>query len=296
MWPEVSPLPAGAGRSYLFAPGDRPSIIAKATSAGADVVVIDLEDAVSAEHKDEARKHAAGFLAGVAGTTPLHVRVSGCDTAVSDLDAVAGPALAGVRLPKVEDAQPVAEVAAWLEENEASGRIPPGVGIYPTIESAAGVERASAVLRSTPRIMRPVLGSADLLADLGIWDGDGLELLGHVQAELALRSRAARAGAPIDGAYPRLDDEAGLLAAARQARSFGFAGKSAIHPRQLAAIHEVFGATPEQYARALRVVAAFEAALAKGSATVIFEGQMLDSPVVARARSLLATRPPEGQS
>jgi citrate lyase subunit beta/citryl-CoA lyase len=287
----------GPGRSYLFAPGDRPDVVNKAIAAGADAVVIDLEDAVSEEHKDEARANTALRLSVGRHATPLHVRVSSCAAAVSDLEAVAGAGLAGVRVPKVEDPDALRVVADWITSAAAAGRIAAGVGIYPTFESAAGVAAASAILAAVPWARtRPVLGSADLLADLGIWDGDGFELLAHVQADLAVRARAAGVGSPIDGAYPRIDDEDGLARAARQARSLGFAGKSAIHPRQLAVVHSVFSATPQQYERAQRIVEAYDASLAAGSAAVAWDGQMLDAAVVARARSLLATRPSERPS
>jgi citrate lyase subunit beta / citryl-CoA lyase len=282
--PEPPPI-----RSYLYAPGSNPRVMDKALAAGADAVILDLEDSVAPEDKLVAREQVAAAIAraGAARRTELHVRVNrgpdGPD--LDDLAAATAPGLTGVRLPKIGSAEEVRAVAAALDGLERSAGIAPcTVLLYLSIETAAGA-LAAAELARAPRVARLVFGATDFLADIaspGATDGPATAL---ARGMLVLASRAAGIGAPVDCVHTALDDQEGLLRSARSARELGFFGKSVIHPRQIPAVHEVFTPSAAELSEARRVLAHVEA---HGEGASALDGQMIDAAVVARARRLLA--------
>jgi citrate lyase subunit beta / citryl-CoA lyase len=282
--PEPPPI-----RSYLYAPGSNPRVMDKALAAGADAVILDLEDSVAPEDKLVAREQVAAAIAraGAARRAELHVRVNrgpdGPD--LDDLAAATAPGLTGVRLPKIGSAEEVRAVAAALDGLERSAGIAPGtVLLYLSIETAAGA-LAAAELARAPRVARLVFGATDFLADIaspGATDGPATAL---ARGMLVLASRAAGIGAPVDCVHTALDDQEGLLRSARSARELGFFGKSVIHPRQIPAVHEVFTPSAAELSEARRVLAHVEA---HGEGASALDGQMIDAAVVARARRLLA--------
>ena len=290
-----SPTIAAAHRSYLFAPGSDPAVMRKALASAADAVVLDLEDAVATAHKDAARAE-IGRLLGELDAEPLpgrspavHVRInrSGDGYATDDVAVAVHPLVEAIRLPKAEDADAVRAVAATIAQHESSLGMRPGtVRLYPTIESARGVMAAEAVAASNPRVARLVFGQADLVADLGGRGDDTLTTL-VPRALVALASRAAGIDAPVDGATTDLTDAAVLDAALERARALGFFGKSAIHPRQLAAINDAFTPDDEELEAAERIIHAAE--VAEGGATSV-DGELVDAAIVRRATSLLALR------
>lgn len=257
-------------RSWLFAPGHDEKLLRKVFEAGADVALLDLEDAVPPHIKDRARE----MVAAVAAERPCWVRVNraGGEDCARDLAAVAASA-AGIRVPKVESA---AEVA-WVAERA------PGVPLDCTIETARGVITAFDIA-SVPACRLLSYGGLDLAADLGLPGGDGQETL-FARSYLVAAARAAGKPPPSDGVYPKLYDDDGLRREADAARRLGFFGKSAIHPRQVPIIHAAFAPTPEELAWAKRVLAAFEAS--GGAATRTADGEFVDMPVAERARRLL---------
>jgi citrate lyase subunit beta/citryl-CoA lyase len=262
-------------RSYLYAPGNRPEVMAKALGAGADAVVFDLEDAVAPAEKAAAREMVAAFVAAHADDAPcpMHVRIN--RGSHEDLEAVMGPGLSAVRAPKAESAAEIQEIAARLD---AAGS--PAV-IFPILESAAGVA-ACLELAHAPRVARLVFGANDFLADIGApgdIDGPATHL---ARGTMVLQSRVAGIGAPVDAVFPALDDEAGLRRGAQAARALGFVGKSVIHPRQLGPVHEVFTPSEAELERARQVIAA------DGQGAVALDGQFIDPAIVARARATLA--------
>jgi citrate lyase subunit beta / citryl-CoA lyase len=270
------PNPAGGGvtrspRSWLFAPGHNEKLLRLVFEAGADVVLLDLEDAVPPDMKDRAR----GMVAEVAATRPCWVRVNRARTEACerDLDALAGSVL-GLRIPKVESA---AEVA-WVADRA------PEVPLDCTIESARGV-LAAYDIASAPACALLSYGGLDLAVDLGIPGGEQETL--YARSSLVIAARAAGKPAPSDGVHPLLGDDDGLRKEAEAARRLGFFGKSAIHPRQVPIIHAVFAPTPEELAWAKRVLAAFEAS--RGAATRTADGEFVDKPVADRARQLLSS-------
>ena len=256
-------------RSYLFAPGHNAKLLGRVFEAGADAVMLDLEDAVPPDAKDSARAMVAEALAG----HPAWVRVNAARTEWCEADlAAVGARAFGIRIPKCESADDV----RWVAERA------PGKPIICAIESARGV-LAAAEIASAPGVRNLAMGGVDLQNDLNAGNGN-LQTL-YVRSHLVVVSRAAGLEPPIDSVYPRLDDEAGLREQASFARSLGFFGKSAIHPRQLPILHEAFTPSERELGWAREVVAAFEAA--EGSALQLPGGEFVDLPVAQRARRLL---------
>lgn len=283
-------MPDVLPRSYLYAPGSNERILAKVLDAGADAVILDLEDAVPLDQKISARAAVAALVAARAAdvSCEVHVRVNVAASGGSDLDdvrAVVAPGLAALRLPKSEDPDDVREVAALLDALEIERGMTPGaVRLYPTVESVVGLDRARELAASSPRVATLVYGPADLAADLGIPEPDDRDATLLARASLVLACRLAGVGAPVDGAYTAINDLEGLGATAAWARRLGFGGKSALHPRQLPVLHAVFTPTDEEVAHANAVVAS----LADGRAVAMVDGGFVDPAVVARARNVLA--------
>jgi citrate lyase subunit beta/citryl-CoA lyase len=260
-----------AARSYLFVPGNRPDRFEKACNAGADAVILDLEDAVLPEHKAGARETVAGWLS---PGRSVHVRVNGPETEWfrEDVAAVARPGVSGIIVPKAESRDPLAFVA---------GRLPPGVSILPLVESARGIWNVMEVATG-PGVHRLIFGSDDLRLDANII-GDGEELL-YARSRVVLASRIAGLPAPVDGVTTDIDDEKILEEHVLRARRLGFGGKLCIHPRQVAPINRGFRPTAQEVAWARGVVAAAEAS---GEGAIRLDGKLVDRPVVERARKLL---------
>jgi len=279
-------------RSYLFAPGNDEALLAKVFAAGADAVVLDLEDAVPPAEKPRARELVRQALAGRApGARPVAlVRINGVETPHwrEDVNAVVGPALAGVRVPKAESAGQLRQVDEALTGAEQDRGLPgASIAVACTIETAAGV-LAARELAGSPRVRHLTFGAADFAADVGAEPGaDERETL-YARSHLVAASRAAGIDPPVASVFTRLDDEDGLRASTEAAKRLGFFGRSLIHPKQIAVIHEVFTPRPEEVRRAEELVRALEAAAAAGSGAVVTkDGQFVDAAVVRRARALL---------
>jgi citrate lyase subunit beta/citryl-CoA lyase len=256
-------------RSYLFAPGHNEKLLGKVFDVRADAVILDLEDAVPAEHKEVARRSVADVL-------PLHlawVRINsvGTSLAAADLDAVAELAY-GIRIPKVESVEEV----RWVAQRA------PGKPLICAIESARGVAKALEIA-SEPGVKHLALGGIDLQRDLGTSSGDAP--LQYVRSHLVVASRAAGIEPPIDSVYPHLQDTEGLRRQASSSRTLGFFGKSAIHPSQLPIIHAAFSPTKDECEWARRVLEAFDDA--NGAALRLPGGEFVDLPVAERARNIL---------
>ena len=256
-------------RSWLFGPGHNVRILARIFDAGADAVLLDLEDAVPPDQKARAREQVREVLA---DHPEAWVRINKPgEWGAADLGAVAGRC-AGIRIPKVESAADVEWVAA------RAGEVP----LTCTVESALGVVRAFEIASCT-RARDLTYGGVDLSLDLGIEDTWEETLL--ARSTLVVASRAARKPAPIDGVYTRLDDLDGLRRQAEAMRRLGYFGKSAIHPSQVPVINDVFQPTAAEVSWARRVVEAFQRA--GGAATRLDDGEFVDVPVAERARRIL---------
>lgn len=261
---------AGA-RTLLFVPGDRPDRYAKAAAAGADVIVIDLEDAVPAEGKASARESAARWFAD-GNTGIVRVNAVGTEWHEADLDALAGVADV-VLLPKADSAAVAADVV---------DRLRPGGGLVALVETAAGVLAAPQVA-AVPGVCRLAFGNFDLSTELGV-DRDDHLALAPMRSALVVASAAARLAPPVDGVSGAIDDQAAISADAAHAARLGFGGKLCIHPRQIASAGALFGPSEDTVAWARRVMAVVAEA---GSGAIVLDNQMIDKPVVDRARRIL---------
>ena len=286
-------------RSLLFVPAHRPERIDKALASGADAVIVDLEDAVAPQAKDEARAALRGWLAQAGPDTSVVVRINGAHSPWFDQDVALcqAPGVRAVMLPKAGQACGEGRGAQRLDAQVLAEAVP-GKPILALVESAEGIDRLRELCR-VPAVRRLVLGGIDLALDLGLDLGLNLgsdastsgpedqpadDPLAWCKAQLVLHSRLAQLPPPVDGVSTAIDD-AGLLSRdARRARQLGFAGKLCIHPRQVAVVQQAFSASPQERAWAQRVVAAAQAA---GGAAVAVDGRMVDLPVLRRAQALL---------
>ncbi|MFF5531008.1 HpcH/HpaI aldolase/citrate lyase family protein [Streptomyces cinerochromogenes] len=259
--------------TWLYAPGDRPHVVAKALAAGADVVVVDLEDAVAPDRKGYARAATAELLT-EPQPVPVHVRVNAPDTlwAVADLTALAGlPGLSGLRLPKVTSPAQVRQVAVATP-----------VPLYALLESALGVEHAYAIATAHPALRGIALGEADLRADLGVRADAGLD---WPRSRVIVAARAAGLAPPSQTVHPDIRDLDGLSASCAHGRALGFLGRAAIHPRQLPVIERAYLPTAAEVEHAETVI---KAASAEEGAQALPDGRFIDAAVVAMARRTLS--------
>ena len=272
-------------RSALYMPGSKPRALDKARSLPADVLLLDLEDAVAPAEKAEARRLVAEAVAARGfGGREVVVRINALDTpwGADDLAAAAQAGPDAILLPKVDDAAQVAEAAAGLE---AAGA-PPTCALWAMMETPRGVLRAHSIA-TAPRMACFVLGTNDLAKDLRAEHrADRAPLL----ASLGLCLLAARAEglACLDGVYNAFRDAEGLRAECAQGRAMGFDGKTLIHPDQLAIANAVFAPSPAALDQARAFVAAYEAAVAAGQGVAVVDGRIVENLHVENARRLLA--------
>ncbi|GGP83033.1 CoA ester lyase [Streptomyces griseomycini] len=265
--------------TWLYAPGDRPAVVAKALVSGADVVVVDLEDAVAPGRKAYARAATAELLRDPQ-PVPVHVRVNAlCGPwAEADLAAVApAPGLSGLRLPKVSSPSEVVRVAR--RALSAHGGVLP---LYALLESALAVERAHAVAAAHPALRGIAIGETDLRADLGVRDDAGLD---WSRSRVVVAARAAGLAPPAQSVHPDIRDLEGLAASCAHGRALGFLGRAAIHPRQLPVIERAYLPGEEEIEQAEAIV---KAAVTEQGAQALPDGRFVDAAVVAAAQRTLS--------
>ena len=280
-------------RSWLFVPGNKQRMVEKAAGLDVDAVMMDIEDGVPADEKEVARTQIAEALrARSAGGPARYVRINAIGHArmEADLDAVLRPGLEGLALPKIESPDEVELVAGILDAREAHAGL--GVGetkLLIAIETPRGLFEAPEIAATSSRIVGLMFGAEDFGRELGlpiVREGEAREL---IYARSALVSAAAAAHVQaVDGVWPDIADEDGLRADAQQARRLGFSGKSLFHPSQIETINTVFSPSPEEVFYCRRVVDAFDEATARGDGSIAFGGQLIDLPIVERARRTLA--------
>ncbi len=278
-------------RSVLFAPGNRPALVAKLRRARPDVAVLDLEDAVPASAKADARPVAReGVVALAAPPGPdeapppaVWLRVNPVRTEwfrgdVEGLAALEAQGLAGIVVPKLETASDVELATAAL--------VGTGLGLLVGIETARGVADARDLLVH-PGVAAAYFGAEDFVTDVGGVRTPGNAEVAHARAAVVLAARLA--GVPaVDIVVTDFTDDDRFRREAAEARALGYAGKLCIHPRQVPLAHEAFVPSAEEVDRARRLLAAYAAAAAHGTAAIAFEGQMVDEPLAARARAVVA--------
>jgi citrate lyase subunit beta/citryl-CoA lyase len=285
-------------RSLMFVPAHRERMVQRALGlgefgpSGLDAAILDLEDGVPPGSKDEARRMVAEMLGSTARAGPLRlVRIQRAlsDAGEADLDAVVRPGLDGIVAPKVRRAEEIAWLADELEARERRATIAVGtVHLFASIESAAALIEAPRIAAASERIIGLMFGSEDFALDLGLptkREGEAAELLYARSATVVAAASAGKVA--IDGIWPDIADAPGLRADSLLARRLGFSGKTLIHPGQIVVVNEVFSPTTAELDQARRVVHAFDEALGRGDGAVALDGQMLDAPVVDRARRVL---------
>lgn len=284
-------------RSLAFVPGNNARFLEKARALDADVVCLDLEDSVPHPEKAAARRMVAGAARGMAAegaaaARSVFVRTNSPASGMmgDDMDGALVEGIDGIVLPKVDDAGQAAAAAAEAARTAAARGLPEPL-VIPSIESAAGVVNCHAIASASPRVCAVVFGVFDLLNDMGVEYGrPPPAAAAHARARIALDSAAA--GVPaIDAVWQDVSDTEGLAADCREARGLGYAGKSIIHPSQIAVAHGAFAPTSAEVERAKRTLAAYEESAGRGrGATVLADGssrEMIDEVHYKRALALL---------
>ena len=282
-----------ARRSSLSVPGSSERMLAKAAALETDEIVVDVEDSVAFDAKDQARDLVGDLLAAERSfAVAVAVRINPLSSPwgardVTDLVERAGPRIGSLVIPKVESAEDVLAVDRLLSSvGEPAG----GVGLQALVETAGGLLRAGEIAAASPRLEAVILGYADLAASLGRAPGPappGRWL--HAQETVLVAARAAGLQA-IDGPYLEIRDDDGLRLRAEHARALGYDGKWAVHPGQLAIINAAFTPVEEELSRARAILDAL--ARAEGRGAVELDGEMIDEAsrrlavqVVARGRA-----------
>ena len=291
-------------RSLLFVPGNRPRMLEKALGLSPDAYMPDMEDAVPAGEKESARTVTAYFLPRLGAAGPLVIpRVNPVDSGLleDDLVAVVGPHIYGVSVGKTDGADQVRRISDLIDALEKRVGLEVGrTRLVPWIESAMALVNAYEICSASPRVVAVAFGAEDFTNDMGIVrTGDDVEI-GYPRSVVCVAAGAAGVLA-LDTPYFKLRDLDGLRRDARAARRYGFRGKFAVHPDQIDVINEAFAPSAEEIEHARRVVAAFEEAERSGRGATSLDGEVIDAPVVKRARNLLglagmvSKHPPVGE-
>jgi citrate lyase subunit beta/citryl-CoA lyase len=284
-------------RSFLFAPGNVARRVEKALTLDADVVIVDLEDSVAVSEKAATRKLVAealkrprrprGYLRVNAASTPF---------CYSDLVETLHKGVEGVLLPKVESAAELHAIDWLIAALEREHGIAEGsIDLIPQVETAAGVQRIERIVQARNlrqykapwRVKRVAFGAGDYANDVGLSVSVDEPELAEARARMVMISRAAGLENPIDSPWFHMKDADGFRRALERSRRGGFQGRLCIHPDQIAPVNAAYLPSAEELAQAERIVAAFREAEAKGAAAIQLDGQMIDYPIVHRARALL---------
>ena len=276
-------------RSLLFAPGNHARRIEKALSLSADVVILDLEDACPIAEKVATRPIIVEALQRPRRSLG-YVRINALSTefGYGDLCAVVERGVDGIMLTKVNSAEEI-KIADWLmAQLERERNLPIGsIDLIPLIETGAGISNAESIARASARVKRMAFGAGDFTADMGLrWSREEIELL-PFRSSLVLASRTAGIEPPIDVAWLNTKDTEGFNNSLNWARNLGFQGKLCIHPDHVELINGAFSPSPEEIAKAQRIVDAFREAEAKGSAAIAVDGALVDYAIIIQAQRAL---------
>jgi len=281
-------------RTALFVPGNRPDRIEKAFNTEADVIIIDLEDAVPLSEKESSRSNVREKVIQFANRIILvRVNALGSPFIKGDLDETIVEGVNGIILPKVEKADDIHDINKLLLEVEKNRTLPDGsIRIFPLIESAAAVQHVYNIVstKTKPqRIYTVAFGAADYTLDMGIeMTMEGNELF-YARSRIAIACRAAGIAPPVDTPFMiDLKNTDALISDARRAKELGFQGKLVIHPNQVEPCNRIFSPLPEEIKMAKKIVKAFEESEAAGVAAIQLEGKFIDYPVVKRSKDILA--------
>ena len=280
-------------RSYLYVPGDRPDVLAKSLSRGADALIIDLEDAVAPSAKVQARQYVSSFLSEHStedfGSTQIWVRVNGDGGAAADIAAVAHSAVTGFCLAKAESPEDVLSAADACEAAESVLGLAAGsFSLAPLLESAVAILDARVIAACSPRVSRLQVGEADLRADIGASLGpDERELL-FVRSSIVLASAATGIEPPVGPVSTNFRDLDALRESSLALKRLGYFGRACIHPAQTAVVNEVFTPSSAEVDTARDLVGRYEASVERGEGVFTdANGRMVDLAIIRQALRLL---------
>ncbi|MBR0655370.1 HpcH/HpaI aldolase/citrate lyase family protein [Plastoroseomonas arctica] len=286
----MTPAP---NRSFLFAPGDHPRRSEKVLTIGADAAILDLEDAVANSAKVAARDAVVATLQRPRACRG-YVRVNAFETpfCFGDIQAVIGPRLDGLLLPKLESAAQLIGVDWMVAALERAQGLPErGIDIIPIIETARGHDELRNLMQATAglggRVRRMAFGAGDYTLDLGIaWSLEESELA-TIRADMVMASRSAGLEAPLDTVWIELRETEAFTRNCARSAALGFQGRMCIHPDQIPIANAAYAPTEVEVARARTIAAAFAEAEARGLASIQVDGRFVDYPIVERALRLL---------
>jgi citrate lyase subunit beta/citryl-CoA lyase len=277
-------------RSFLFTPANHPRRVEKSFLSGADAVILDLEDACAIVDKVSSR---AVVVDALKGPRPClgYVRVNAVDTqwCLRDIEAIVGPWLDGIVIPKIESPEELF-LADWLlAQIERERGLPVGqIDLMPLVETGKGIEALLDIATLPSRVNRISFGAGDYTRDMGMkWSPDEAELA-YARGRLVQASRVAGLQPPIDTVHIDLADEASFAQSVVTGVKFGFQGKLLIHPKQVELTNASYAPSAAEIERAKKIVAAFEAAEKAGLASIQVDGYFIDYPIVEKAVRVLS--------
>jgi len=280
-------------RSFLFVPGTRTNLVPKALATGADAVILDLEDSVPPPQKEEARKLVSIELAqSPERLTFLRINHPKFGNLDKDLAVLASHGAQAVMVPKVEHAGDIEEVDARLAAHELGAGLQGGaISLVVVIESSVGLRNLFDTVSHTNRVRGAALATAeegDFMCDIGgKWTATG-EALTYARGKFVCDARAAKMTWLVDGAFMQLANEPALERESQLARTHGFNGKVAVHPRQVKSINQIFSPTDAEVERAQKLIDAYREAESRGRGAIQFEGMMIDRANIQRAEQILS--------
>lgn len=275
-------------RSKLFVPGSRPELFSKAADSAADAISFDLEDAVAPDRKDDARASVASFLRerrAHLGKVAI-VRVNAISTVwfARDVEDLSCTGVDIINLPKVESAADIQLAVEAITRAEKAAGNRNSIKVLANIETPKGLRLAAEIAAASPRVMGLQVGFADLFLPLGI---DRLDRAAREHVRVAVRLAAGESGLPaFDAAFPDIRRPELCREEAESARSLGFAGKSCIHPSQIAIANEIFAPRAAEIEHARKVLEATRAAADQGVQAFVVDGQLIDAPMIDHARAV----------
>lgn len=277
-------------RSFLFAPANHPRRVENAFNCKADAVILDLEDACAIIDKVASRSVVVDALK-MPRPCLGYVRVNAVDTiyCLRDIEAIVGPWLDGIVIPKIESPEELFLVDWLLSQCEREHGLALGtIDLMPIIETGKGIEKLLEIASLPSRVNRVSFGAGDFTRDMGMkWSADEAELA-YARGRLVQASRVGGLQPPIDTVHIDLADEASFAHSVETGVKFGFQGKLLIHPKQVELVNNSFAPSPAEIARARQIVEAFESAEQAGLASIQVDGYFIDYPIVEKAVRVLA--------
>lgn len=278
-------------RTSLYIPGNNPAMLINAAVYGADSVIFDLEDAIPVTEKDAARilvRNALHTLSYSGAEVTVRVNALSTPFGREDFEEIVPLAPSLIRLPKCETAEDILRADELMGELEQRSGLEIGsVGIIPIVESAYGASNLLSIAKASPRVAALNFGAEDYTADLGAERTKEGRELDDVRSKVVAAARISGVQA-LDSVFSDINDAEGLFDEALRVRRLGFDGKSVIHPRQVGVVHSAFTPSEREIDNAERVVRALEEAEASRSGVAALNGRMIDAPVAAKARRILA--------